>query len=204
MMTVDDWAATLNYCGCAQRDADRWAPMWAEKVVPSAFSLGVDEMDDFTGQVIEESMWLTRLTENLSYSAGRMMVVWPSRFDSVEAAYPYAHDPQALAEKVYGGRLGNKNLGDGWRYRGRGLIMVTGLDNYAQLASIFSVDFVKDPDLLADPVTALEVSIAWWEKRVPDSVMGDIVRVSKAVNGGTTGLNERKTASQRAKERIHD
>lgn len=70
--------------------------------------------------------------ENLNYSAKRLTEVWPSRFPSIASATPYANNPQKLANKVYGGRLGNTGPDDGWRYRGRGLVQITGRDNYAK------------------------------------------------------------------------
>jgi putative chitinase len=70
--------------------------------------------------------------ENLNYSAKRLTQVWPSRFPSIAAATPYANNPQKLANKVYGGRMGNVAPDDGWRYRGRGFVQITGRDNYAK------------------------------------------------------------------------
>lgn len=70
--------------------------------------------------------------ENLNYSAKRLTQVWPSRFPSIAVAQPYANNPEKLANKVYGGRMGNTEPDDGWRYRGRGFVQVTGKDNYAK------------------------------------------------------------------------
>ncbi|RAS16105.1 hypothetical protein [Ensifer adhaerens] len=72
------------------------------------------------------------ISENLNYSAKRLTEVWPSRFPTLAAAAPYAKNPQRLANKVYGGRLGNVDPGDGWLYRGRGLAQITGRENYAR------------------------------------------------------------------------
>lgn len=72
------------------------------------------------------------IEENLNYSAKRLVQVWPSRFPNLAAATPYANNPQKLANKVYGGRLGNTGPDDGWRYRGRGMVQITGKDNYAK------------------------------------------------------------------------
>jgi putative chitinase len=72
------------------------------------------------------------IEENLNYSAKRLMQVWPKRFPSVAAANPYANNPERLANSVYGGRLGNTDPGDGWLYRGRGFVQITGKANYAK------------------------------------------------------------------------
>lgn len=204
MMTTEDWSATLRYCGCAQIDADKWAPVFEQHCQARDFSLGLEEMDDFVGQILTESYWLRRLEENLNYSPGRLMQVWPDRFPSIEATMTFAWHPEALANKVYGGRLGNVNSGDGWRYRGRGLIMATGASNYLLIDQACGTDFVTNPDKLALPEQALQVAISWWERRVPDAAMGDIIRVTKAVQGGSEGIVTRKSITTRAKERLHD
>lgn len=72
------------------------------------------------------------VSENLNYSAKRLTEVWPSRFPTLAAAAPYANNPQKLANKVYGGRLGNVDPSDGWLFRGRGLAQITGRENYAR------------------------------------------------------------------------
>src|SRR5690242_9986269 len=87
----------------------------------------------FFAQVANETGGLAHMEENLSYSAQRLCQVWPNRFKSMAAAEPYAHNPTKLAEKVYGGRLGNKSPGDGWKYRGSGLLQDTGRSNFAEV-----------------------------------------------------------------------
>ncbi len=119
------------------------------------------------------------------------MEVWPSRFLSVREAMPFVRNPIKLANKVYGGRMGNIEPGDGFKYRGGGLIMATGLENYAMLEAATGIPLVANPDMLRQPKTALLVSIAWWERKVPDAAMGNIQRVTRAVNGGLTGIADR-------------
>lgn len=91
---------------------------------------------------------LKPISENMNYTADRIRQVWPSRFASVAAAKPYAKNPQKLANKVYGGRMGNTAADDGWRYRGRGLVQITGKDNYTKFG------------IAANPDKALELSTA--------------------------------------------
>lgn len=97
--------------------------------------------------------------ENLNYSARRIRQVWPSRFASVEAAKPYANHPERLANKVYGGRLGNgpEASGDGWRYRGRGFCQITGEASYARLSKLLDIDLVADPDRAMEPRIAAHI-----------------------------------------------
>lgn len=190
--TPSDWARILIACGVKPATAARWADVFAAEVRPGTFSAGDAELDDFLGQVLHESLMLERLEEGLSYSADRLCQVWPKRFPSLADAQPYARNPEALANKVYGGRLGNTQPGDGYRFRGRGALQVTGRDNYAVVGKTLGLDLVGNPDLLAQPAIALRASIAWWERNIPDSAMGDIVRVTKGVNGGTVGLDHRR------------
>lgn len=80
-------------------------------------------------QVLHETGGLTVLVENMNYRAERIVQVWPSRFRTIEEATPYAHNPEKLANKVYGGRMGNTHPGDGWRFIGRGLLQITGRES---------------------------------------------------------------------------
>lgn len=186
-----DWNKTLVACGVKAATAARWTPIFDRYAPASAFSKGAGEIDDFLGQILHESNKLESLEEGLSYSAERLCTVWPTRFPSVGAATPYARNPRALANKVYGGRLGNTGPNDGWLYRGSGLIQCTGKDNFFLVGNAIGIDLVANPDLLrADPGVALRASVAWWERRVPDSAMGDPRAVRKAVNGGAIGLED--------------
>lgn len=177
-----------------------WAPVFEERCTPEKFSKGFDELDDFLGQVLHESGHLTRIEENLNYSkALRIQQVWPKRFPTPTTAIPYVNNPQKLANFVYGGRMGNVDPDDGWKYRGRGLIQVTGRDNYRALSKVLGVNVEAEPELMVRPVFALMSAIAWWEGNVPDAIMGDIVRVTKRVNGGTIGLAQREELTNKAK-----
>lgn len=195
-MTVD-WKRVLLNCGVRQKTVSAWYPAFESIVIPSNFSLGFQEIDDFVAQVLHESGMLERTVENLNYtSASRIRQVWPSRFKTDQDAQPFVRNPQGLANKVYGGRMGNRRPNDGWDYRGRGPIMVTGFENYQKLSEKLGIDLTLDPDKLALPVVGLKAAIAWWEGNVPDSVMGDVVKVTKRVNGGVVGLEHRKHLMQ--------
>jgi putative chitinase len=147
----------------------------------------------FLGQVLHESANLTRVEELLNYtSAARLCAVWPRRFPTTASAEPYVRNPERLANLVYGKRMGNTEPGDGWRYRGRGLIQVTGRANYEAVGKAIGLDLVADPDMLKQPDIALRASLAWWSINVPSNVIGDVERITRIVNGGNAGLDERK------------
>lgn len=201
---MKDWLAILQRCGVRPATAARWAPVFTAEIGDGLrFSAGESELDDFLGQILHESGMLERVEENLSYSAERLMSVWPSRFPTLEAAAPYARNPALLADKVYGGRMGNtQQAGDGWRYRGRGLMQITGRENYRRTGAALGVDLEGDPDQLAQPKMALRASIAWWERNIPDAVMGDLVNVTRRVNGGTNGIQHRADVTRLAAQAL--
>lgn len=153
------------------------------------------------GQLHHESAGFTRLVENLNYSADRLMQVWPSRFPTLAQAQTYAGNPQALAEKVYAGRLGNNMLGDGYRFRGRGFIQVTGRANYKKFGAISGLDLERDPDLAATPSAAAKVAGAFWEALSlnDDADRDDVAAITRAINGGLVGLEDRARQVARAK-----
>ena len=149
----------------------------------------------FVGQCAHESNNFTRLEEGLNYSAARLMAVWPSRFSNLDVASQYANNPEKLANKVYAGRMGNGNeeSGDGFAFHGRGLIQLTGRELYANCGSSLGVDLLGNPDRLLDPMYAT-LSAAWfWGKRGLNQLsdIGDIVNLTKRINGGTIGLEDR-------------
>ncbi len=196
-----DWYTLLSRTGVKHAEAFAWAPVFARVITPGSFSMGWDEADDFIGQVCHESAMLTRVEENLNYTnAARICAVWPKRFPTEQDAQPYVRNPVKLANKVYGGRMGNVEPGDGWDFRGRGLLQVTGRDNYRAVGKVLGMPLELQPDLLAHPEWALRSALAWWEGNIPDAIMGDIVKVTKRVNGGTHGLEHRAELTRRAGE----
>lgn len=197
-ITESRWLEVLTYCGVRAGTAARWAPVFEKHIQPSGFSEGLREIDDFVGQILHESTRLEKLVENLNYSAQRLTQVWPGRFPSLASALPVAWSPEGLAERVYGGRMGNDKPGDGFKYRGRGVIMVTGKANYQLLQELTSEPLVDFPVMLENPDIALRCALLWWEDRVPDSAIDAIERVTKAVNGGRIGLADRLAITDKA------
>jgi putative chitinase len=147
----------------------------------------------FIGQCAVESANFTRLQENLNYSAQRLTQVWPSRFPNISMAEPYANNPEKLADFVYAGRMGNLQDGDGWKFHGRGLIQLTGRENYANCGSGIGVDLIDNPDLLLTPQYAV-LSAGWfWNKKGLNALADtqEYGAMTRRINGGLTGLDER-------------
>ena len=111
----------------------------------------------------------------------------------MDTAEKYANNPEKLANKVYAGRLGNTEEGDGWKYHGRGLIQLTGRDNYKNCGQAIGMDLINNPDLLAQPEGAA-LSAAWFFNKHGLNQLadiGDFVLMSKRINGGDLGLSQR-------------
>lgn len=157
-------------------------------------------------QISEECGAGHEVIENLNYSASRMRQVWPSRFPTVNSAKPFEHNPQLLANKVYNGRMGNK-LGsdDGWNFRGRGGSQTTGREGYERVKKQTGLDVVGNPDILIDPKYFLACAVSDFVNCgcLPYAKKDDIYKVTKALNGGTIGLADRKTWLAKWKEALH-
>lgn len=151
-------------------------------------------IENFLAQCAVESGHFRSFEENLNYSAKRMTQVWPRRFPTIASARPYARNPKALANKTYGSRLGNRQgTDDGWIYRGRGAIQLTGRDNYAACGKATGLDLVNNPDLAADPRNAALIAGWFWDERGLNGFADrdDIKTITKRINGGYHGLRQR-------------
>lgn len=142
------------------------------------------------------------VTENLSYSsAARIKAVWPSRFPRESDAKPFVRNPEALANKVYGGRLGNDKPGDGWRYRGRGLPQITGKDNYRKFSSRVGVDLVAHPEKALELGVSVKIAVQGMEhglftgKALEDYPYPSGYAASRAIINGDVGANGPKIAA---------
>ena len=165
----------------------------------------------FLAQVAHESAETTILSENLNYTAKRLMQVWPNRFPTESIAQAYAKNPEKLANFVYASRGGNGNVasGDGWRYRGRGLFQLTTKDNYQLAAKALALPLVDKPDLVATPDVAALTAAHFWQRlglnvladhQQGDDEQKDFEKISIKINGGKVGLAERKKYWQVAKQ----
>ncbi|WP_440468067.1 glycoside hydrolase family 19 protein [Pseudomonas sp. YH-1] len=163
----------------------------------------------FIAQVGHESAQLTRCVESLTYSAQRLAMVWPRRFRSADGsptalAREVAYQPERIANLVYAGRNGNGDeaSGDGWRFRGRGLLQVTGRSNYRAVGEGLAQPFVARPQLLAEPRWACRTA-AWWWQRNGLNELADGARfedITRRINGGLNGLEDRARVWRRALE----
>ena len=140
----------------------------------------------FIANIAVETGGLKSVEESLYYTTtARIRKVWPSRFKSAKAAAPYVKNPEALANKVYGGRLGNTQPGDGWKYRGGGMMQTTGLDGYRRMG------FEGTPEALRDPKTAFLTAVREWKNRGLNAKADadDARGVRKGINGGYNGMD---------------
>lgn len=197
-ITASQWLKVLCHCDVHFTTAVAWSKVFETRVQPELFNLGVRELDDFVGQTLHETGLLEHLEENLNYSAQRMHDVWPGRFPTVASALPYQWKPQLLAEKTYGGRLGNVDPGDGWKYRGGGIPMVTGKANYALLQKLTGLPLLEQPELIRQPDGAMRCGVLWWEGRIPDEAIDSVEKVTRAVQGAQLGLADRAQLTAKA------
>ena len=137
---------------------------------------------------------MSAVSENLNYSAEGLLATFPKYFSEAEAQQ-YARRPPAIANRVYASRYGNGNeaSGDGWRYRGRGLVQITFHDNYQLCAVALGLPLVQQPDLLTDPANAA-MSAAWWWKAHGLNALADagqFQQITRVINGGLNGYSQR-------------
>lgn len=156
----------------------------------------------FIGQCGHESSNFTKLEEGLSYSADRLPKIWPKRFPTIESAQPYARNGKALANKVYGGRMGNRDeaSGDGYRFRGSGWLQLTGHDNFYHAGKACGVDFVMQPDLVRTPKYAAMTAGWFWATHKCNELATaqNWKQLTKVINGGDIGLADRIYHTERA------
>ena len=159
-----------------------------------------------------ESAQLNYVEENLNYTASALTKVF-GRYFTAQLANQYAKNPEKIANRVYANRMENRdeNSGDGWKYRGRGLIQITGRKNYRLAGQALGVDLEKIPDLVATPQTAVYTAAWFWQSNglneMADKLSGVdemevFTKICKRINGGTHGLEERKKLYSLAKKNI--
>ena len=160
----------------------------------------------FIGQCGHECGHFRILEENLNYRAATLMKLWPKRFPTLEIANAYAGNPKKIANMVYANRMGNRDesSGDGYRFRGRGCIQLTGHANYFHAGKALGVDFVMEPDLVATPKYAAMTAGWFWKTHGCNEVAesADWLKLTKKINGGTIGLEDRIKHTKQALEAL--
>jgi putative chitinase len=150
----------------------------------------------FLAQLAHESGGFNIVIENLNYSADGLLRVFPKYFPTRELATQYARNPEKIANRVYANRMknGDEKSGDGWKFRGRGLIQITGRDNYTRFAQSLEMDLDTTVEYLETPSGA-SVSAGWfWDTNKLNSYCdkNDFIGLTKRINGGTNGLADRQ------------
>jgi putative chitinase len=151
----------------------------------------------FIAQCQHESLDFTVLQENLNYGAKGLRGLFGKYFPTDALALQYERKPEMIANRIYASRManGNEASGDGWKFRGRGILQITGRDNYTRCSrELFGDDcLVENPELLRQPAYATLSACWFWRKNGLNQICdsGDIVLLSKRINGGTIGLEDR-------------
>jgi len=145
---------------------------------------------------IEHESGLKPISENLNYRAVRLRSIFPKYFPTYESANNYANTPEKIANRVYANRMGNGNesSGEGWKFRGRGFIQITGKENYFRLANDTDLDCLKNPDLLLEEPNAIISALWFWNLKGLNKLADkdDVIGITKKINGGLNGIEHRK------------
>lgn len=156
----------------------------------------------FFAQVDHES-GLKPISENLNYSIEGLLKVFPKYFTPLQAK-EYARKPEMIANRVYANRMGNGDeaSGDGWKFRGRGFIQVTGKDNYSRLSKDTGINYLSNPDSLLTEANSMVSALWFWDKNKLNSLADkdDIRAITKRINGGYNGLQHREQLLKKYKE----
>lgn len=192
-----NWLAILRAAGFSRPDA--WAPLIADPARRYGIHAG-RRAAAFAATVAHESGGGERLVESLNYTPEALRRTWPARFSVADAERmgrvgDRPADQRAIAERAYGGRMGNasEGSGDGWLYRGRGLIQLTGRDAYSIAADATGLPLVASPERAAEPGVAVEVACwVWgaWKGCNGPADAGDIETWRRRINGGLIGLED--------------
>lgn len=182
------------------------AELWVSHVNTALGLCGcstVEHVAQWIAQIGHESAGMSRLVESLNYTPEGLRATWPSRFDEATAQRlgrhgNHAADQQEIAEIAYGGRLGNVHAGDGHRFRGRGLVQVTGRANYRECGQAIGADLEQEPSLLEMRGTAAASTAWYWRKHRLTGFNGDVQIVTRKINGGLNGLADRQARYDKA------
>lgn len=156
-------------------------------------------LSHFLSQCHHESGGFRSKIENMNYGAKRLMEVFPKYFPTLQMAQEYAGKPEKIGSRVYANRMGNgdESTGEGFKYRGRGFIQITGKNKYRTLSNLWDIDILDNPDLIAEKYPFKSAGWFWNAAKLNQyadkgSTMADVEKVTKIVNGGKNGLQSRR------------
>ena len=184
---------------CAPRLTDAEIADWVDALTETLRRNRIDtprRIAAFLGQCAHESSGFKVMQENLNYRAERLCQVWPARFPNLEVANDCARNPERLANRVYASRMGNgdETSGDGWRFRGRGLIQLTGRSNYQRFANSLGCTIEEAAQRAETPRGAGESAAFFWSANSLNTLADtwSIDAMTRKINGGTAGAAERR------------
>jgi putative chitinase len=179
---------------CSEDMADKWIDALNQVCEKYEINTAL-RIAGFLSQCGHESGGFRYTVENFNYSAARLLMVFPHYFNA-DSAKNYEYKPEKIANRVYANRMGNEDeaSGDGWQYRGRGLIQLTGKDSYAAFSMAADNNSLVEPDLLEQPELAAMSAGWYWSTRKINSLADaqDVLGMTKRINGGTNGLDDRQ------------
>ena len=174
--------------------ADHWYEALCQ-ILPDYDIDTVPRVAAFLAQTAHESGGYRAIKENLNYKAASLTKVWPKYFPTMEIANQYANKPEKIANRAYANRMGNgpEESGDGWKYCGRGLIQLTGKDNYTRYAQSLEIGLEEAQEHLTTFEGCVQSAAWFWEANNLNqwADKGDILTLTKRINGGTIGLEDR-------------
>ena len=192
----------LKEMGVSTEDAEQYIGD-LEKMLPKyGIADSKERLAHFFSQILHESGCMRFNMENLNYSSKALRAVFGKYFKTKEQADAYARKPEKIANRVYADRMGNgsESSGDGWKYRGRGLIQLTGKNNYKAFAKWMGDDTIlDDPDRVATDY-AVHSAVFFWDKNNLNKIADkdDATKMTKRINGGLNGLSHRKELLNKA------
>lgn len=204
-LNVEVFKKILSNC----KKPDTWVPILNSILPKYNINLTINSLSQFIAQTGHESGHYNVLSENLNYSAERLIQIFPKRFPDINIAKQYERNPEKIASRVYANRLGNgpEESKDGWKFRGRGLIQITGKSNYEKCSQFIFKDnrLLDNPDLVSsDPIISVESACWFWVTNNLNQFSDDVEKCTKIINGGTHGLEDRKKLFSIAKKEIQN
>jgi putative chitinase len=192
----------LKEMGVSSQDADQYIHELEETLPKYGIAKSRGRLAHFFSQILHESGCLRYDMENLNYSADGLLKTFPRYFKTREEADTCARKPEKIANRIYANRMGNggESSGDGWKYRGRGLIQLTGKSNYVEFAAwINDPRVIDNPDLVSSDY-AVHSAVYFWDRNKLNQLADadDVVGLTKKINGGDNGLAHRKELLNKA------